>query len=73
MVNCGKLAALLRKPQVFVNRHPSGAIIATIVNWRMLGYGEFTFRLGEIGVVRAPTDIWTATDMWTGEVVATIT
>ena len=41
---------MLRKPQVYAATYKGGQA-AVIVNWRELAHPEFSFRLGEVGIV----------------------
>lgn len=49
-INCSFIDEMLRKPQVYAANYKGGQA-ATIVNWREMAHGEFSFRLGEVGIV----------------------
>jgi hypothetical protein len=59
---------MLRKPQVYAGTYQEGQA-ATIVNWREISHGEFSFRLGELGIVLKGKEECEVKDMWTGTTV----
>jgi len=66
-INCSRWDRFIRTPTVHTTKLGGGAIVASITNWRAIGYGKFEFNLGEIGVVPAPGEDVMITDLWTGE------
>jgi len=62
----------MRRPTVHATKLGDGSTVATVVNWREMSHGEFSFRLGEIGVVRGANDIIFVEDLWSGDQIAKI-